>query len=135
MPSPDFDTTRRGIHRTFTTRLTELAKLGVHDLIFEHGKPTKIEADELTVTSEFLGEPNVIIVASRSKQGEGISYREDIILEFDGSDLVIYGTQQVFSGKIPTDKTTRNKVIGEAIIEAFNNPKRITQINSNHDNR
>lgn len=135
MSRPDSGTTRSKIHHIFSTRLTELATLGIHDLIFEHGNPINVGADGLKVASKFSGEANVVIVASRSTQVEGIIYREDVILEFDGIDLVIYGAQQVFSGKIPADETTRNKIIGGAIRKAFDNPKRFTEINSNSDNR
>ena len=76
----------------------------------------------MDTNSEFRGESKVIIEASRSK---GIFYREGIKLEFDGTDLVIHGAHQVFSGQIPVDETTRTKEIGEAIEEAFNNPRRL----------
>ncbi len=119
MPSPDSYRTRSEIHRTFTTRLTELANLGVQDLIFEHGRPSGISYGSLSVVSEFQGEPNVVIKATRNL---AIQYNEVIMLEFDGTCLVIRGADQVFSGQIPTDEASCSREIGDAIKQAFNNP-------------
>ena len=119
MSVSESDTTRSEIHRTFTTRLIELAKLGVQDLIFEQGRPPGISYGSLSVASEFLGEPNVVVKATRNV---AIQYNEVIMLEFDGTCLVIRGADQVFSGQIPTDEVSRSRKIGDAIKQAFNNP-------------
>ncbi len=117
MSRPDSDTSRCDIHHTFSARLTELAKLGVHDLIFEHHQSSGISCD-LSVVSEFLGEPNVVIKATRNV---AIQYNEVIMLNFDGTCLVIRGADQVFSEQIPTDEASRRKEIGDAIKQAFIN--------------
>ncbi len=118
MSRPDSDKTKSEIHHTFSTRLTELANLGVHDLIFEHGQPPGVSCG-LSLVSEFLGEPKVVIKATRNLT---IQYNEVIMLEFDGTCLVVRGADQVFSGQIPTDEASRRKEIGDAIKQAFNNP-------------
>jgi len=118
--------------KKFSDRHFRLVELGIRDLIFEYGEQARIDYDRLDVNSRFRGEPTVIITASLCKRGvieeKGILYKEEIELRFDGDDLVIEGAQEVFSGKIPADETTRNKVIGEAIQKAFASPIRITKI-------
>jgi len=125
MPTPDFDRVHSENEKTHRSRLNKLISLGMYDLILLHGSYRQIEGDAANINSEFNGEPTVRLKASRSKQGEGVCYREVVELIYDGVTLSINGAHPIYSGQIPIEKTVRERVIGEAMDDAFRNPKRI----------
>lgn len=113
-----------GIREVYETRVRRLTALGIIGLIFKQVDSGQVNADGLGIDFAFKGEPFVTVKVLRSKQGKGIFYKEEVVIEYDGEELSINGAHQIFLGQIPKNKRNREEVIGGAIKNAFENPKR-----------
>ncbi len=122
--SPDFEPTHAKTQRIHGARLNELIGLGIYELILKHGDPHQIGGDGINIDSRFRGDPKARVKVSRSKQGEGVLYREVIEVTYDGTTLSIDGAHHIYSGQIPLGDTIREEVLGEALDDAFSNPSR-----------
>lgn len=125
MICPDFERLGNEAQKIHRDRLNMLIESGIYNLIILHGDYDLIGGDIMGIDSRFSGEPIVRLKASRSKQGSKVFYREIVNFTFDGETLSIDGVHPIFSGQIPTDEADRERIIGGAIKEAFENPKRI----------